>query len=250
MTRTPEERISPASLTAASNSGRWVARVEIFSEKTRVTPASARESSCASKDCRAVEARAYPRRTCPTGAAPASAGRGSSVHTEPGFRTARVGTLSTLASWGTSRKRAVWYWMATLPFPVRHGEPAGTAQVDIRQACDSTVLSQPTPGFDARAELTQEQAAFALAEDPCGYGNPDAGWRHLVSSTALEAGPITDAPDDLHGFAVRYGTEEPCTVPVRRGEDGLTVRTDAFTAVIGAEDAHAEPTLSLRRAGG
>lgn len=32
--------------------------VEIFSEKTRVTPASARESSCASRDCRAVEARA------------------------------------------------------------------------------------------------------------------------------------------------------------------------------------------------
>lgn len=63
------------------------------------------------------------------------------------------------------------------------------------------------------------------------------------------AGPITDAPDDLHVFAVRYGTEEPFTVSVQRDEHGLTVRTDAFTAVIGAEDAHAEPTLSLRGAG-
>ena len=45
-------------LTAASSSGRFVARVEIFSEKTRVTPASARESSCASRDCRVVGARA------------------------------------------------------------------------------------------------------------------------------------------------------------------------------------------------
>ena len=104
--------------------------------------------------------------------------------------------------------------------------------------------------FDARAELTQEQAAFALAEDPRGYGDPDAGWRHLVSSTALEAGPVMDAPEDLHVFAVRYGTEEPYTVSVRRGEDGLTVRTDAFTAVIGADDAHGEPELSLRGAGG
>lgn len=58
MTATPEERISPASLTEASNSGRRVARVEIFSEKMRITPASASESSCASRDYRSVEARA------------------------------------------------------------------------------------------------------------------------------------------------------------------------------------------------
>ncbi|MCG0284591.1 hypothetical protein [Streptomyces sp. PSAA01] len=45
LTRTPEERISPASLTAASSSGRLVARVEIFSEKARATTPSAREFS-------------------------------------------------------------------------------------------------------------------------------------------------------------------------------------------------------------
>jgi hypothetical protein len=45
-------------LTAFSNSGRFVARVEIFSEKIRVTPASMRESSWESRDCRAVDARA------------------------------------------------------------------------------------------------------------------------------------------------------------------------------------------------
>ncbi|WP_307167815.1 hypothetical protein [Streptomyces rishiriensis] len=102
--------------------------------------------------------------------------------------------------------------------------------------------------FDARAGLTQERAAFALAADPRGYGNPDEGWRHLVSSTALEAGPLVDAPDDLHVFAVRHGTEEPFTVSAEWAEEGLTVRTDAFTAVLGPDDAHAEPTLTLRAA--
>lgn len=87
--------------------------------------ASVRESSCEPRDCRAVEARAHPSRRCPTGSASALAGRGSSVQTEPGCRTAGVGTPSTFATWGTRRKRAVSYWMATLPLPVRQGEPSG-----------------------------------------------------------------------------------------------------------------------------
>ncbi|MFH0172443.1 hypothetical protein [Streptomyces cacaoi] len=107
--------------------------------------------------------------------------------------------------------------------------------------------AQGAEHFDARAELTQEQAAFALAADPRGYGNPDEGWRHLISSTALEAGPLPDAPDDLHVFAVRHGTEEPFGVTVEWREEGLTVRTEDFTAVIGADDAHGEPQLTLRR---
>ncbi|WP_062643424.1 hypothetical protein [Streptomyces maremycinicus] len=102
--------------------------------------------------------------------------------------------------------------------------------------------------FDARAGLTQQEAAFALAADPRGYGNPDEGWRHLVSSTALEAGPLPDAPDDLHVFAVCHGTEEPLSVAVEWAAEGLTVRTDAFTAVLGPDDEHAEPTLTLRAA--
>src|SRR3954471_10319084 len=77
-------------------------------------------------------------RTCPAGSAPRTAGRGSSTHVEPGLRTAGVATLRVLASWGTSRKRAVWYWMATLPLPVRHGDPAGAAQADIGQSRAST----------------------------------------------------------------------------------------------------------------
>ncbi|MFF3201129.1 hypothetical protein [Streptomyces sp. NPDC002962] len=108
--------------------------------------------------------------------------------------------------------------------------------------------AQGAEHFDARAELTQQEAAFALAADPRGYGNPDEGWSHLVSSTALEAGPLPDAPDDLHVFAVRHGTQEPFTVSVEWAEEGLTVRTDAFTAVLGPDDAHAEPTLTLRPA--
>ncbi|MFJ9155538.1 hypothetical protein ACIRPS_01930 [Streptomyces griseoviridis] len=103
--------------------------------------------------------------------------------------------------------------------------------------------------FDARGEQTQEQAAFALAADPRGYGNPDEGWRHLVSSTAIEAEPVPGGPDDLHVFAVRYGSADPLTVAVTSDADGITVRTDAFTAVIGpvAGDDRGEPELTLRR---
>ena len=63
----------------------------------------------------------------PAGSAPAFTGRVSSAHTDPGLRTAGVGVLSGLASWGARRKRAAWYWVATLPLPPRHGEPAGAA---------------------------------------------------------------------------------------------------------------------------
>lgn len=42
------------------------------------------------------------------------------VQDDPGLCAAGVGTPSTLASWGTRRKRAVWYWMATLSLLVRH----------------------------------------------------------------------------------------------------------------------------------
>lgn len=88
--------------------------------------------------------------------------------------------------------------------------------------------------FDVRAELTQEQAAFALAADPRGYGDPDEGWGHLVSSTALEAGPAPGAPDGLHVFAVRYGPGGTFEPVFEEGADGLTVRTEAFTATVGA----------------
>jgi hypothetical protein len=105
-----------------------------------------------------------------------------------------------------------------------------------------------TDHFDARSETTQELAAFALAADPRGYGNPDEGWRHLVASTALEAGPAPGAPGDLHVFAVRYGAEGPFAPEFELGEQGLTVRTEAFTAVIGepAGDERGEPLLTLR----
>lgn len=101
--------------------------------------------------------------------------------------------------------------------------------------------------FDARTELTQEQAAFALAADPRGYGDPDEGWRHLISSTALEAGPAPGAPEGLHVFAVRYGPGGPFAPVLDGDERGLTVRTEAFTAVVGdpAGDAVGEPVLTL-----
>jgi hypothetical protein len=85
------------------------ARVEIFSEKIRVTPEGRSESTWVSSDWRTVEARAYPIRTCPAGTIPAAAGRGSSAQAEPGLRSGGTGTLRAFATWGTNRNRAVWY---------------------------------------------------------------------------------------------------------------------------------------------
>lgn len=142
------------------------------------------------------------------------------------------------------------YLLAGLPYAEDDGDRVRRTAHGAVSSAGVLGLAHPdaqgAEHFDARAGLTQEQAAFALAADPRGYGNPDEGWRHLVGSTALEAGPIADAPDDLHVFAVRYGSSEPLTASARRGEDGLTVRTDAFTAVLGPDDEQGEPTLALR----
>jgi hypothetical protein len=69
-----------------------------------------------------------------------------------------------------------------------------------------------------------------------------------VSSSAVEAEPAPGAPEDLHVFAVRYGGDGPLAPTFELGDNGLIVRTEAFTAVIGdpAGDADAEPELSLR----
>jgi hypothetical protein len=122
--------------------------VEIFSAKIRVTPEARSESVWVSSDWRMVEARAYPIRTCPADPVPAATGRGSSVQAEPGLRTGGTGTLRALARWGTSRNRAVWYWVATRPLPVRHGDPAGAAQEDIGQSLASTHKKSPRSPAD------------------------------------------------------------------------------------------------------
>ncbi|MED7821439.1 hypothetical protein [Streptomyces chiangmaiensis] len=144
------------------------------------------------------------------------------------------------------------YLLAGLPYATDDGHLVRrTAEAEATSAGALRLTHPRGQGpdhFDARAEITQEQAAFALAADPRGYGNPDEGWRHLVSSTALEAGPVAGAPEDLHVFAVRYGPEGPFTPAFESGAQGLTVRTEAFTALIGeiAGDAHGDPELRLR----
>ncbi|MEV6112795.1 hypothetical protein AB0L59_09765 [Streptomyces sp. NPDC052109] len=145
------------------------------------------------------------------------------------------------------------YLLSGLPYAADDGDRVRrTAEGDVASA-GGLRLTHPTDAgpdhFDARGELTQEQAAFALAADPRGYGDPDAGWRHLVSSTALEADPAPGAPEGLHVFAVRYGPTGAFTPVFEEGADGLTVGTEAFTAVIGAVagDSHGEPSLLLHR---
>ncbi len=132
---------------------------------------------------------------------------------------------------------------------VAEGEVASAGGLRLTHPAD-----QGPDHFDARAEITQEQAAFALAADPRGYGNPDEGWCHLVGSTALEADPAPGAPEGLHVFAVRYGPGGPFAPVFDSDGNDLMVRTDAFTAVLGdpavsythpAGDAGGEPALML-----
>jgi len=145
------------------------------------------------------------------------------------------------------------YLLAGLPYAADDGDRVRrTAEGDVTSA-GTLRLTHPTgegaDHFDARSELSQQEAAFALAADPRGYGNPDEGWSHLVTSTALETDPAPGAPEDLNVFVVRYGPGTgPLTAEFASGENGeLTVRTEAFTAVIGdaAGDAHGEPELTL-----
>ncbi|MET7489331.1 hypothetical protein [Streptomyces sp. NPDC005538] len=138
------------------------------------------------------------------------------------------------------------YLLAGLPYAADDGDRVRrTAEGDVTSA-GALRLTHPSgegaDHFDARSELTQEQTAFALAADPRGYGNPDEGWRHLVASTAYEAEPAPGAPEHLHVFAVRFGPGGDFT-PSFEGD--LTVHTEAFTAVIGPEDAHGDPELAI-----
>ena len=106
----------------------------------------------------------------------AAGGRGSSVQAEPGLRSGGTATLSAFASCGTSRNRAVWYCVATLPLPVRHGDPVGAAQDDIGQSLASTrrkSSSLTRRSFhggvsSARPYATTRETRFALS----GIGRP------------------------------------------------------------------------------
>ncbi|GAA2659262.1 hypothetical protein [Streptomyces vastus] len=146
------------------------------------------------------------------------------------------------------------YLLAGMPYVVAEGDRfRRTGELSPVTAAGDLRLTHPPAGspdsFDARHDVTQQQAAFELALDPRGYGNPDQGWSHIRTTTALEAGPAPDAPEDLDVFAVRFGPEatEPLSVTCERSPEGLTVRTEAFTAVLGEPDAHGEPELTLVR---
>ncbi|MFF7445394.1 MULTISPECIES: hypothetical protein [unclassified Streptomyces] len=143
------------------------------------------------------------------------------------------------------------YLLAGMPYAADDGDQVlRTSRAEVVSAGELRLTHPESEGadhFDARSETTQEQAAFALAEDPRGYGNPDLGWSRLVSSTALEAEPVPGAPEGLTVFAVRYGPGGVLRADLADGPEGLTVRTEAFTAVIGdtSGDAFGEPRLTL-----
>ncbi|WIX89097.1 hypothetical protein [Amycolatopsis sp. DG1A-15b] len=97
--------------------------------------------------------------------------------------------------------------------------------------------------------LTQEQLAFSLADDPRGYGNPDAGWHRVTDTNHVLAGPLPDSPAGSAVFAVRYGPhgDGPFEVGVRESVDGLVIDAPGFSVVVGDPrgDADGEPTLRV-----
>ncbi|MGW3915729.1 hypothetical protein ACWEBX_30005 [Streptomyces sp. NPDC005070] len=144
------------------------------------------------------------------------------------------------------------YLLAGLPYAADDGERVRrTAEARVMSAGGLRLTHPRSTGadhFDARSDSTQEQAAFALAADPRVHGNPDEGWRHLVSSTALEADPAPDGPDGLHVFAVRYGPGGPYAPTFAGSSARPAFRTEEFTAWIGDPrgDAHGEPEAGIR----
>ena len=102
-----------------------------------MTPEAFSEFAWVSSDWRTVDARAYPIRTCP-----AVSVRRPEAGVVRSRRSRACGAAGPgregLRQSGTSRNRAVWYCAATLPLPVRHGDPAGAAHEDIGQSLAST----------------------------------------------------------------------------------------------------------------
>ncbi|OIV35321.1 hypothetical protein BIV57_21975 [Mangrovactinospora gilvigrisea] len=114
---------------------------------------------------------------------------------------------------------------------VHHPEPGGTA-------------------FRMDDPRTREEAGFALAADPRGYGDPDEGWSHIAATSVLEAAPLPrDAvPEGLLALAAVLGPApaDP-SLTVSGTADAPVVRTSAFTAVLGptAGDDRCTPLLTL-----
>ena len=100
--------------------------------------------------------------------------------------------------------------------------------------------------------LTLEQTAFALADDPRGYGDPDSGWHRVMMTNQVLAAPLDTPASGPVVFALCYGPagDAPLTVSVDASQDGVTVRTPDFSVFIGgpAGDAHGEPLLRLSAA--
>ncbi|MBP2330497.1 hypothetical protein JOF56_010882 [Kibdelosporangium banguiense] len=96
--------------------------------------------------------------------------------------------------------------------------------------------------------LTQEQVAFALGDDPRGYGNPDHGWHRVAQTNHVLADPIPETPHGRAVFALCYGPDpNPIALTAEAIEEGVLVRAPGFVALIGhpAGDEHGDPILLL-----
>lgn len=101
---------------------------------------------------------------------------------------------------------------------------------------------------EATLRQTQEQAAFALAPDPHGYGNPEQAWQHLHHTNLVEV--LDGVPAGrLLALAVSYAPAGAPVPPpgIAAVPDGVEVTVPGLSALIGdvAGDEHGDPVLRL-----
>jgi hypothetical protein len=126
---------------------------------------------------------------------------------------------------------------------------SGNGPVRVSNPLPPAGLGQFVFSSEVTLHQTQEQAAFALAADPHGYGNPEQGWRQLHHTNLVEVldGGSVD-PSRVALVASYTPVDAPLVELTVHGiETGTEISVPGLILHIGdpAGDAHGEPILEL-----
>jgi hypothetical protein len=129
---------------------------------------------------------------------------------------------------------------------------SGNGPVRVSNPLPSGGMGQLVFSSEATIHQTLEQAAFALAADPHGYGNPEHGWQQLHHTNlveVLDGAPVVGTDRSRTALVVSYTPVNvpPMELSVRGIDAGTEVSAPGLTVHVGdpAGDAHGEPILEL-----
>jgi hypothetical protein len=129
---------------------------------------------------------------------------------------------------------------------------SGNGPVRVSNPLPPGGLGQFVFSSEVTLPQTQEQAAFALAADPHGYGDPEQGWQQLHHTNlveVLDGAPVVGMDSSRIALVVSYTPVDapPPELTVRSIETGTEISVPGLTLHIGdpAGDAHGEPILEL-----